>query len=311
MNPGHSHPSRTLHVIVNGKVAGDPRLREAVRVVREQGHEVQINVTWETGDAGRFAQSAAVNGAEAIVAAGGDGTINEVIGGVADAGLPARAGVGILPMGTANDFARGCGVPTDDLTQALLDIATGTSTPIDLGRANGRTFANVATGGFGTQVTVETPPEVKRLLGRVAYLVAGMASLGRLQARNIQVKSPDFAWEGATYVFAVGNGRQAGGGFQMCEHALLNDGLLDLVIVPDVPYDQALALLRELLAPPPHVNYQSVIYRQVPWVEISASDGLSMNFDGEPVHAEAFRFDVVPQAVPCYLPAGAPLKSHG
>ena len=105
-----------------------------------------------------------------------------------------------------------------------------------------RTFINVATGGFGTQVTVETPPEVKRLLGRVAYLVAGVASIGRLQARTIQVRVLDFAWQGATYVFAVGNGRQAGGGFQMCEHALLNDGLLDLMIVPDVPYDQALAL---------------------------------------------------------------------
>ena len=80
----------------------------------------------------------------------------------------------------------------------------------------------------------------------------------------------------------------------MCEHALLDDGLLDLMIVPDVPYDQALALLRELLAPPPHVNYQSVIYRQVPWVEISSEAGLYMNLDGEPLRAETFRFEILP-----------------
>jgi diacylglycerol kinase family enzyme len=93
----------------------------------------------------------------------------------------------------------------------------------------------------------------------------------------------------------------------MCEHALLNDGLLDLMIVPDVPYDQALALLRELLAPPPHVNYQSVIYRQVPWVEISSDTGLFMNLDGEPLGAERFRFEVAPLAISCFLPSSAPL----
>ncbi|HVU88867.1 MAG TPA: lipid kinase YegS [Pirellulales bacterium] len=303
---------RTLHVIANGKIAGDPRLREAVRVVRERGHQVCVSVTWEAGDAASLVGAAAIASADGVVAAGGDGTINEVVSGLVGLSqsssppnrLPA---LGIVPMGTANDFARGCGVPTDDLTEALLNVAEGVATPIDAGRVNGRTFVNVATGGFGTQVTVETPPEVKRLLGRVAYLVSGVVSIGRLQARTIRVRAPDFEWQGATYVFAVGNGRQAGGGFQMCEHALLNDGLLDLMIVPDVPYDQALDLLRELLSPPPHTNYQSVIYRQVPWVEISSTAGLAMNLDGEPLQAENFHFEMAPQAISCYLPADAPL----
>jgi lipid kinase YegS len=305
-------PTRTLHVIANGKVAGDPRLREAVRVARERGHQVHVNVTWDAGDAERFVRDAAEARADGVVAAGGDGTINEVVSGLVGLStapfqptcLPA---LGIVPMGTANDFARGCGVSTDDLTEALLNAVEGVAVPIDAGRVNGRTFANVATGGFGTQVTVDTPPEVKRLLGRVAYLLSGVASIGRLQARTIEVQAPDFSWQGATYVFAVGNGRQAGGGFQMCEHALLNDGLLDLMIVPDVPYDQALALLRELLSPPPHTNYQSVIYRQVPWVEISSTAGLSMNLDGEPLTAETFRFEVAPRAISCFMPTSAPI----
>ena len=289
--------------------------RDCVRrcgLVRERGHQVHISVTWEAGDAERFVRDAAAAGAEGVVAAGGDGTINEVVSGLAAltqsaAEQPHLPALGIVPMGTANDFARGCCVPTDDLTEALLNAAEGVAVPIDVGRVNGHTFANVATGGFGTQVTVDTPPEVKRLLGRVAYLVSGVASIGRLQARSIGVAPPDFQCEGATYVFAVGNGRQAGGGFQMCEHALVNDGFLDLMIVPDVPYDQALALLRELLSPPPHTNYQSVIYRQVPWVEISSTAGLSMNLDGEPLTADTFRFEVAPRAISCFLPAGAPL----
>ncbi len=189
-----------MHVIANGKVAGDPRLREAVRVVRERGHPVRVGVTWEAGDAGRFVRDAAASGVEGVIAAGGDGTINEVVAGLVDlarsrpippnAALPRLPALGIVPLGTANDFARGCGLPTDDLTAALLSAAEGVAVPIDVGRVNGHTFINVATGGFGTQVTVDTPPEVKRLLGRVAYLVSGVASIGRLQARTINVRAP-------------------------------------------------------------------------------------------------------------------------
>ena len=300
-------PTRSIQIIANGKVAGDERLRAAVQAVRAHGHDVRVAVTWESGDSARLAREGMDKGAAAIVAAGGDGTINEVIGGMAEAGLPATVPVGILPLGTANDFAHGCGLPIDDLTAGLLAIAESAAKRIDLGRVNGRTFVNVATGGFGTQVTAETPPEVKRLLGHVAYLVAGVASIGKLQARSISVTASDFSWQGNTYVFAVGNGRQAGGGFQLCERATLDDGLLDLMIVPDVPYDQVLALLRDLLGPRPRTAYDCVIYRQVPWVEISADGGLYMNLDGEPLRADMFRFDAIPGAISCFLPAGSPM----
>ena len=169
-----------------------------------------------------------------------------------------------------------------------MNVAEGDAVPIDVGRVNGRTFINVATGGFGTQVTVETPPEVKRLLGRVAYLVAGVASIGRLQARRFKfARRISSGRERPTFSLSAMAGKP-GAAFKCASTALLNDGLLDLMIVPDVPYDQALALARELLAPPPHVNYQSVIYRQVPWVEISSAAGLYMNLDGEPLRPRRF-----------------------
>ena len=106
--------------------------------MRERGHEVAVSVTWETGDAARFAADAARRSCETIVAAGGDGTINEVVAGLAEAGLPARSAVGVLPMGTANDFAHGCGLASGDLTRSLIEIAEGTPVAIDVGRANGR-----------------------------------------------------------------------------------------------------------------------------------------------------------------------------
>ena len=152
------------------------------------------------------------------------------------------------------------------------------------------------------------------MLGHVAYLIAGVASINMASCKArtlISVTAPDFAWEGNTYVFAVGNGRQAGGGFQLCEQALLDDGLLDLMIVPDVPYDQVLALLRDLLSPPPRKQFERVIYRQVPWVKVSAAGGLYMNLDGEPLHADAFDFAVAPRALPFYLPARSPIVQAG
>ncbi|MBI2826515.1 MAG: lipid kinase YegS [Planctomycetia bacterium] len=302
--------TRSLSIIANGKTAGDPRLRAAVKTVRDRGYRVAVSVTWEAGDAARFAAEASQRGCDAVVAAGGDGAVNEVAGGLVAAGTPTGCAMGVLPMGTANDFAKGCGLPSD-LTAGLLAIAEGVPKPIDAGRVNDRTFVNVATGGFGTRVTVETPPEVKRLLGRVAYLVAGVARIGQLQAREIAVTAPDFQWQGRTYVFAVGNGRQAGGGFQLCEHALLDDGLLDLMIVPDVPYDQVLTLLRDLLQPPPRAKYDAIIYRQVPRLEISAAGGLWMNLDGEPVYAERLRFEALPARLSLCLPPGAPVKTAG
>src|SRR5262249_53730094 len=136
--------ARSLRVIVHGKAAGNELLRSAVGQVRQRGHRVEVRVTWEPGDAVRFAAEAVAAGPDAVVAAGGDGTLNEVVNGVVAEGLPARCPVGVLPLGTANDFATACGIPADDLTAALLLAAEGTPTPIDLGRVNGRVFVNVA-----------------------------------------------------------------------------------------------------------------------------------------------------------------------
>ncbi len=148
---------RALCLVVNGKSAGDPALRAAVGEIRDRGYPLDIRVTWEGGDAARYAAEAAKGAYDVVVAAGGDGTVNEVVQGVLDVGSSSNIAVGILPYGTANDFATGCGIPKGNPLAALTLAAEGEPTPIDVGKVNERCFINVASGGFGAKVTAETP----------------------------------------------------------------------------------------------------------------------------------------------------------
>lgn len=159
----------------------------------------------------------------------------------------------------------------------------------------------------GTRVTVETPPELKQVLGAAAYFLTGLRLATDLQALHARVVAPEWAWEDAFYALAVGNGRQAGGGFQICPRALLDDGLLDVFIIPEIPRAQLLALLRDLRRGT-HSDYAHVIYRQVPELTIESDEQLQVNLDGEPVCGNAFCFQTVPRRIAFYLPPTAPLR---
>ena len=125
-------------------------VRGAVRAAREDGFPVDVRVTWEGDDASRFALEAAQAGYEIVVAGGGDGTVNAVVAGVIEGAGESSASpsLAILPLGTANDLARACGIPLDPFAAMRLAVS-GPTASIDVGQANGRSFVNVATGGLG------------------------------------------------------------------------------------------------------------------------------------------------------------------
>src|SRR5436190_11866614 len=162
--------SRRVRLIVNGKVAGNEALRIAVVGQREVGHRMDVRVTWEKGDARRCASEAGEM--DLLIAAGGDGTLNEVVHGLMDLPRKARPVFGVVPLGTANDFATGCGIPRDPET-ALALCLEGEAVSIDVGKANEHWFVNAASVGFGAEITATTSHELKRLLGPAAYTVMG------------------------------------------------------------------------------------------------------------------------------------------
>lgn len=301
--------ARTLSIILKQEAAEDDALREAVADLRSRGHTVDVRVMWEAGDAGRFATEAASNGVDVVVAGGGDGTLNEVANALSGAGFLGRCALGVLPLGTANDFAVACNIPIDDPLAALRLAAEATPTRIDLGRMNERLFVNAASGGYGAEVTAQTPPGAKKFLGGLSYLLAGLAHLGDLTAHPTRVTAPGFEWEGALVGFTVGNGRQAGGGFKVTPRALLDDGLLDVVLFPEVPLQALGALAKDLLGPATDAPYQHLITCQAPWVAFEVVEPIQVNLDGEPAQSTSFHFGVHDERLAICLPPSAPLQS--
>ena len=299
-------------LILNGKSAGDDAVREAVHALRDEGVRLDVRATWEEGDVARFVDEAIADGIDTLIAGGGDGTLSETAAALAQrdalaADLPV---LGLLPLGTANDFATAAGIP--DTPQAALRLLQETpAVPIDLLKlqANGQVHwaANLASGGFGTQVTVETHEGLKKLLGGLAYVLTGLSKLGRIEPLRATLRGPAFEWQGDFIALGIGNGRQAGGGQVLCPDALVDDGLLDVTVVPPLE-GELLATFGTAMAEGKEAALERVAIRQaLPWLEIEAATPLTLNLDGEPVAATRFRIDCMPARLRMLLPADCPL----
>ena len=288
----------TVRIVLHGKQAQNPAVRAAVEAERAAGHQIEVRVTWEAGDAARLTEEACRLGIPRVAAGGGDGTINEVATGLLSArarGDP-EAVLAVLPLGTANNLAHACRIPLE-AAGALHLATTGEPRRIDVGRVAGRPFVNMATGGFGTEITVETRPELKKLLRGAAYLVTGLAHLSELRPVEARFSAPGFSWSGRLLVLAVGNGRQAGGGHVLCPGAVLDDGLLDVSILPDVPRADRAAALHVLLHEGKLALWRHAVTARLPWLELESPEAIQLNLDGEPLSGTKLRFEVLPGAL--------------
>lgn len=301
-------------LILNGKSAGDTEVRDAVKAWRERGIDLEVRVTWEGGDAERYVAEAIEAGVDVIIAGGGDGTLSAVAETLAHRAEPADAlpALALMPLGTANDFATAGGFP-EEPADALALIAETTARPIDLLRieADGKPWwcANVASGGFGTQVTVETDEGLKKVLGGLAYVLTGIAKLGRIEPILARVHGPGFEWEGGFIALGIGNGRQAGGGQALCPQAVIDDGQLDVTLIPELTGEVG-AMLGQLVTGGKEAALERVATRaKLTRVEIRAEQPLTLNLDGEPVEARHFRIECVPRRVRMHLPVGCALLS--
>ena len=308
-------PTPRWRLILNGKSAGDDAVREAVSALRDSGVRLDVRVTWEGGDAERYVAEAIADGVDTVIAGGGDGTLSEVATTLAhrDESAEALPALALLPLGTANDFASACGIPADP-EAALRLVRDGAAVPMDLLKldANGQAHwaANLASGGFGTEVTTETHEGLKKLLGGLAYVVTGLSKLGRMEPQRARLRGPGFAWEGEFIALGIGNGRQAGGGQALCPEALIDDGLLDVTVVPPLQ-GELLATVGTALAAGKDAALDGVaVRRQLSWIEIEAPQTLTLNLDGEPVQAMAFRIQCMPKRLRMHLPVDCPLRAN-
>lgn len=280
---------QTIAIILRPASAADhlDALRSSVVALRDAGHAVEVRQTFEAGDGVRFAREAAESGVDVVVAAGGDGTINEVVNGLG--GGARRPRFAVIPLGTANDFALGIGVPVD-VREALTIAVSGVPTEVDLPMVNERYFLNVSTGGFGAEATEQAAAESKRMLGAWAYLITGARQFVDLKPVGgvVEVDGRTL-FRGDFLLFAVGNGRQTGGGSMLTPRAELDDGLLDLLVVRAVQRLDFLSLLPDLRAGT-HLESPDIIYTQAKRIVITTEETLSVNADGEPIRGTRFDY---------------------
>ena len=295
---------RKAWLILHGKQAVNEDVRAAVYGLRKRGWDVAVRLTWEAGDAERLVSEGLAAGYPTLIAGGGDGTLRDVCEALIAHG--GDASLALLPLGTANDFAHSAGIalaPAQAL--ALLEVEP---VAVDVGLAGNRVFLNMATGGFGSNVTAHTPEDLKKILGGAAYLLTGLSRFSEVRASAGHFRGPNFEWQGEFLALGIGNGRQAGGGHVLCPAAKVDDGLLDVCILPAAP--DVIGTFGTLLSGG-ILGLQSVaVSARLPWLEVDAPEGLDLNLDGEPLESRHLRFAAKPGALRLHLPVRSPLLSH-
>jgi YegS/Rv2252/BmrU family lipid kinase len=208
-----------------------------------------------------------------------------------------------MPLGTANDFATSCRIPGEPLESLRLAI-TGQSRSIDAVQANDHHFLNVASVGFGASVTANTPVELKNFLGGGAYTVSGLIQALKFEPYPSRVRTPDREFSGQLLVGAVCNGRTAGGGQPLAPEALLDDGLMDVLIIDHFLPTDVPQVMREWQNPGEIGKF--IRRLKVPWLEGESKHKIPVNLDGEPYSANHIRFCVKPRAIELILPQDCP-----
>lgn len=292
---------RHARIILHGKAADDERVRDAVTAARDRGHQVEVRVTWEAGDAARLAAEAVADaeagGLDTLIAGGGDGTLNEVVSGAIAAAPNPKCSFAVLPLGTANDFACAAGIPTDDMVAALALATDGRAAPMDLGALDDKVFVNFLSGGFGTKLTAETDPTLKKLMGGAAYLVSGLHRFSEISEIEGSFHGDGFDWQGRFAVLAIGNGRQAGGGIRLCPDAKADDGLLDVSIVPMLAGQDLAEGLMLLFDKGFDGIGDMAIKARVRSLTIESETPLHVNLDGEPTTRQSLNVRCLPNAI--------------
>lgn len=282
---------RKKHIVlvVHGARAERPDLRHMVSWVRDRGHLVELAVTWDRGDAALFAAAAADRGVDVVVAVGGDGTLNEVVNGLDGRDTP----LGVVPLGTANDFARQVGIP-NDVDHAMDAVLLKEPLRMDTASLNGRRFVNVSSGGVGAEATAETPTQAKATLGALAYAITGVRKIagfapyrGRFRGQG-GPGGDDFSLDGEFLLFGVGNGRATGAGTLLTPHASVSDGLIDVCVVEAMPRRDFGRLLLKFKRGQ-QIGQPGVHYARVQSLVVEADAPLSVNVDGE--HATLDRME--------------------
>lgn len=227
------------------------------------------------------AARACKDGFKLVVAAGGDGTINEVVNGIAP--FKHRPKMGIIPGGTTNDYARALQIPRDDPIAAAKLIGKGQTLMMDIGKANDKYFMNIAAGGSMTELTYGVPSEVKSIFGYLAYFIKGAELLPGIHTVPLHIEYDNGVYDGDASMFLVGLTNSVGGFEQVVPDAELGDGKFTVIIVKTANVAEMVRLIALVFNGGKHVDDPKIIYLKTNKLKVERTDGkkLKINLDGE------------------------------
>lgn len=231
-----------------------------------------------------------------IIVGGGDGSLNAAAQGLLKTGLP----LGVLPLGTANDFARTIGLPVD-LAAAIDVIGKGNTTDIDLGEANGHLFFNVASVGFSADLAMSLTEKAKKRWGKLGYGMIAARLLARSRLFTAALEHDGQTEELRTLQISVGNGRFYGGGMTVHADATATDGLLDFYSLEVDHWWKLLALLPSLRKGT-HGDWADVRAFSTKDLTIRTSRPRAVNLDGELKTKTPVTFSIREKAISVFVP---------
>jgi diacylglycerol kinase (ATP) len=276
-----STTSGDIPVILN-PAARSARAGGQVKRVRALSERIRLCPTQGPGDARRLARELATSGASIVVAAGGDGTINEVVNGLAEAAEAGHtATLGLLPSGTMNVFANELGLPAESLTECWQAIEQGHTMQIDLWQIAGHRFAQLAGVGFDAAVIEATTWRRKKRFGPLSYIISAIQVV-RQSTPHFTVRCPGRPDLPATQVL-IGNGALYGGPFQFFPDARFDDGRLDVLVFNQGGWRLILHCAKAAFFGA-HENGWAMSRFQTSEIEIIAPDDILSEVDGEVCH---------------------------
>ena len=269
--------ARIIYNPTSGREAIRKHLPDVLEILENAGYETSAHATTGEGDAIEAAKVAVERRYDLVVAAGGDGTINEVVNGLAEQAY--RPKLGIIPVGTTNDFARALQIPRDILAATDI-IAKGDRIPVDIGRMNDKYFINIAGGGRLTELTYDVPSKLKTMLGQLAYYLKGMEMLPSLKAVEVSIEYDGKLFEGEVMLFLVGLTNSVGGFEKLAPDSSINDGMFSLLILKKTNLADLIRIATFALRGE-HIHDPKVIYTKANRIKVSTDEKVQLNLDGE------------------------------
>ena len=212
-----------------------------------------------------------------IIIAGGDGTVDTIVNYMKQKKI--NLPIAILPVGTANDFAKFIGM-TEDIEKACKNILSSTPKSMDIGKINDKYFINVASTGLFTDVSQKTDVNLKNTIGKLAYYIKGIEQLPSFRKINIKVDSKEEKFHGDMYLMLVFNGQTAGS-FNLAYKAEIDDGLLDVIIIKAVPLKDLIPLFIKIMRGEHLEGQNSIVYFKSNKIKIECDENIVTDIDGE------------------------------